>query len=250
MAGWKSTLIGGGIGWTLGGPIGALIGMYVGNMFTQSNNSNKTHRNFSNNNNSNFGQSTKPGDFAVSLLVLFAAVTKADKKVLSDEIQYIKQYLVEKFGVANAQEMMYLYKDILNKDFDLYQVCNQINRYLDHYSKLEMLHILFGIANADRVIHKLEIEVISKIANYLGISVSEYNSIKAVFVKQDYQHYKILDINENASDDEIKKTYKNLAVKFHPDKVAHLGSDLQKVAEEKFKIINNAYQSIRQQRGF
>lgn len=251
MAKWTKTLLGGGIGWVLGGPIGGIIGAVIANMMNDDN-SRHYQRQYSGTHNQYRQQSnqTTPGDFAVAMLVLFAYVTKADKKIISAEIQYVKKYLIQKFGTQNAQEMMYLYKDILNKDYDLHQVCQQINNNLDYYSKLEMLHILFSIANADRHIHELELQVISQISNYLGISASEYNSIKAIFIKNENQHYKILGVNENASNDEIKKAFRELAVKYHPDKVVNLGEEFQKVAEEKFKAINNAYQEIRQQRGF
>ena len=39
-----------------------------------------------------------------------------------------------------------------------------------------------------------------------------------------------------------------MANKYHPDKVSHLGYDLQKLAEEKFKAVNNAYQTIKKER--
>ena len=252
MAKWTGTLIGGGIGWAFAGPIGGIIGAVIGNMmksdnvYHQQNQNTYSRNNYQQSNN----QRTKPGDFAVSMLVLFAYVTKADKKIISSEIQYVKKYIVQKFGANNAQEMMYIYKDILNKEYNIQQVCQQINQNLDYYSKLEMLHILFGVANADNQIHELELQAIQLISNYLGISATEYNSIKAIFFKQEDQSYKILDINKNATNGEIKKAYRDLAVKYHPDKVASLGVEFQEVAEEKFKSINNAYQTIRQERGF
>lgn len=252
MAKWTGTLIGGGIGWVLAGPIGGIIGAVIGNMMNAEH-TNQHHSQYTNSNNTyqyNQRQKSTPGDFAVSMLVLFAYVTKADKKIISAEIQYVKKYLIQKFGTNNAQEMMYIYKDVLEKEYNLQQVCQQINNNLDYYSKLEMLHILFGVANADRHIHELELQAISLIANYLGISASEYNSIKAIFVKNENQSYKILNVPETATTEEIKKAYRELAVKYHPDKVASLGVEFQKVAEEKFKAVNNAYQNIRQERNF
>ncbi|MBN2279661.1 MAG: TerB family tellurite resistance protein [Candidatus Marinimicrobia bacterium] len=254
MPKWTGTLIGGGIGWVLAGPIGALIGAAIGNMFNtdQAGTYRQTYSNqyYQGGYQKETRHQTKPGDFAVALLVLFAYVTKADKQILSAEIQYVKKYLIQKFGMGNAQEMMYLYKDILDKEYNIQHICQQVNFHLDHYSKLEMLHILFGIANADKRITEPELQAISLISGYLGISAAEYKSIQAIFVKQDNQAYGILGINRNATDEEIKKAYRDLAVKHHPDKVASLGEEFQKVAEEKFKAVNNAYQTIRQERGF
>ena len=254
MPKWTGTLIGGGIGWVLAGPIGALIGASLGNMFNtdQARSYQKTYtsQNYQNGYQQAQRPQTKPGDFAVSMLVLFAYVTKADNKIMSAEIQYVKKYLIQKFGAKNAQEMMFLYKDILNKDYNIQQMCQQINYHLDYYSKLEMLHILFGVANADKQILDSELQAISMISGYLGISESEYKQILAIFVKKDNQSYSILGVSKNATKEEIKKAYRELAIKYHPDKVATLGEEFQKMAEEKFKSINNAYQSIRQERGF
>ncbi len=243
MAKWTGTLIGGGIGWVFGGPIGALIGAMIGNM-VNADKPNQYRQTYSQN------QQTKPGDFAVAMLVLFAYVTKADKRIMSAEVQYVKKYLIQKFGPQNAQQMMYVYKDVLDKDYNIHQICQQINRHLDYYSKLEMLHILFGVANADKQIIDAEIDAIRLIADNLGISSSDFKSIKSIFIKQENQNYKILNISKNASNEEIKKAYRQMAVKYHPDKVANLGEEIQEVAEEKFKAVNGAYQAIRQERGF
>ena len=61
--------------------------------------------------------------------------------------------------------------------------------------------------------------------------------------------YKVLEVSPDATDDEVKKAYRKLALKHHPDRVASLGEDVQKAAEEKFKNINDAYERIRKARG-
>jgi DnaJ like chaperone protein len=71
-----------------------------------------------------------------------------------------------------------------------------------------------------------------------------------MFVRDIDNAYKILQITPDANEKEIKRAYRNLAVKYHPDKVAHLGEDIQKAAKEKFQKINAAYEDIKKQRGF
>ena len=62
--------------------------------------------------------------------------------------------------------------------------------------------------------------------------------------------YKILEIDKTATRDEIKKAYRNMAKKYHPDKVIHLGKEHQKGAEEKFRQVQEAYEQLQKERGF
>ena len=57
--------------------------------------------------------------------------------------------------------------------------------------------------------------------------------------------YNVLNVNKNASQEEIKKAYRKLANQYHPDKVAHLGKEFQNLAEERFKEIQEAYQTLK-----
>ena len=77
----------------------------------------------------------------------------------------------------------------------------------------------------------------------------DFKSIKAMFVGNTDKSYIILEIQPNATDSEVKKAYRKMAAKYHPDKVSHLGKDLSQMAENKFKAVNDAYQSIKKERG-
>ncbi|MDD2611838.1 MAG: DnaJ domain-containing protein, partial [Bacteroidales bacterium] len=138
---------------------------------------------------------------------------------------------------------------LLKQDFDLREVCLQIKLYMDQASRLQLLHYLFGLAQSDQQVHQDEIRIIRSIATWLGISSVDYESIQAMFVKNTESAYKILEITPQVADDEIKKAYKKMAVKYHPDKVSHLGEDVQKAANEKFKKVNVAYEQIKKERG-
>jgi DnaJ like chaperone protein len=119
---------------------------------------------------------------------------------------------------------------------------------MDHPSRLELLHVLFGLSASDGEIHPQEVKVINTISGYLNISKKDYESIKAIFIKDMDSAYKILEIESSATDSEIKKAYRKMAVKYHPDKVAHLGKEIQKTAEEKFKAVSDAYREIKKKR--
>ena len=230
----------GGLGWVLGGPIGGILG-YAWASVSDSGSMIGYQKNIKNPN-------TQPGDFIVSLMVLFAKVMKADNKLLRSELNYIKDFLNKELKSSDVQYFMILFKDILKQDYPLKDVCRQIQRSMDHPSRIELIHILFGLAFADKHIDDKEIKVIHTIAGYLNINSKDYESIKAMFIKDNTYAYKILEIDPSCNDDEVKKGYRKMANKYHPDKVSHLGIDLQHIAEEKFKAVNNAYQTIKKER--
>ena len=174
---------------------------------------------------------------------------KADHELKKSELEFVKQFLVQQFNINYAQDRMKLFKEILKQNYPLKDVCMQIKANMDHASRLQMIHVLFGLSQADGHVHPLEVKVIHTIANYLGISGSDFESIQAMFYKDTAAAYKILEITPDVTNDEVKKAYRKMAAKFHPDKVHHLGDEFQKMAEEKFKSVNDAYQQIKKERG-
>jgi DnaJ like chaperone protein len=108
---------------------------------------------------------------------------------------------------------------------------------------------LFGVAQADGKVDISELNAIASISRYMGVSAKDFESIKSMFVAAVDSSYKILEIEKTATDDEVKKAYRKMAVKFHPDKVSHLGEDFQKKAKEKFQKVNEAYEQIKKERG-
>jgi DnaJ like chaperone protein len=120
---------------------------------------------------------------------------------------------------------------------------------MDYSAKLLLIQYLFGIALADGQHDPSEISLIQSISGYIGISRNDYESVKAMFIKDTGSAYKILEVSPDATDDEIKKAYRELAKKYHPDKVSHLGNDVRMAAEEKFTKLNAAYEAVKQERG-
>lgn len=231
----------GGLGWVLGGPIGGIIGFVAGTIYDDIS-SNKvvlaTER-----------PHTTAGDFSVSLLILAGAVMKADGKVLKSELDFVKRFFTLQFGKQQADEQVLFLREVLNQEYSLRDVCFQIHHYMEKPARLQLLHFLFGVSMADGQVHPSELAVISEIANYLGINAADFESLRAMFVKDTGSSYKILEITPDATIEEVKKAYRKMAVKYHPDKVSQLGEDVQKAAKEKFQQLNNAYETIKKERG-
>lgn len=243
--------IGLGLGWTLGGPIGGILGLVFGSMFDGMQGGKYEYQEGQHpyGTGSVGGQRTRPGDFAASLLILSAAVMKADGKVVKSELDFVKKFFQQQFGEKLAVENMLVLRELLKQDINVQQVSQQIRQFMDHPSRLQMLHYLFGISSADGHVHTKEVEEIRRISNFLGIRTPDFESIKAMFYKDIYGAYKILETTPDANEDEIKKAYRKMAIKYHPDKVVHLGEEIQKAAKEKFQEVQAAYEQIKKERG-
>lgn len=239
--------LGGGIGWAAGGPIGALLGFALGSMIDGMQSGvyeYKPHQQ------PNFNTpQTTPNDFVLSLLILAAAVMKSDSRIMRSELEFVKRFLVQQFGVNEAERQLLILRELLKKNYDLNQVGTQIRQYMEYPSRLQLMHFLFGLAIADMHVNVDELNTISRISEILGIRHSDFESIKAMFVKDTTSAYRILEVTPDASDEELKKAYRRMALKFHPDRVAHLGDDMQKAANKKFQELNAAYDQIKKERG-
>ena len=229
--------IGGGLGWAFGGPIGGILGFMFGSMVDGMQSGTPAY------------SGTRTGDFSISLMVLAAAVMKADGKVVKSELDYVKNFLNQQFGEVEGQNKLLMLREILKQEYNVQEVAAQIRQFMEYPSRLQLVHFLFGISLADGSYHAREIDMIEAIASYLGIRQADINSIKAMFVKDVDSAYKILEVSKNASDEEIKKAYHKMAIKYHPDKVAHLGEEVRRAATEKFQKVNGAYEEIKKQRG-
>ena len=231
--------IAGGLGWAFLGPIGGVLGFMLGSAVDTVEIETGHTRG-----------ATRQGDFVMSLIILVAAVMKADGKVLKIELDYVKANLVKSFGVGRASEAITMLRDILKQNIEVEEVCQQIRHNLDYSSRLQLMHFLFGIAQADGQVSDTELITIDKISYYLGIQSGDYSSIKSMFVKSTESSYKILGLTRDASDDDVKKAYRKMALKYHPDKVSYLGDDVQEAAKEKFQKLSDAFEKIKKERGF
>src|SRR5690554_2731832 len=250
IRGWTKW-IGALIGFAIFGFVGGFIGFVVGSLIDNRNNAVWDEQYINDAySRQNVYQKSSTGDFAASLLVLTAAVMKADGRVLKSELAYVKEFYSHQFGVQKTKQHMNVLRDLLKQDIDVRQISHQIRYQMQYHSRLQLLHYLFGIANADQNVSVQEVNTIARIAGFLGINNSDFESIKAMFVKNTGSDFKILGITPDASVDEIKRAYRKMAMKYHPDKVASHGADVKKQAEAKFQELQSAYDNIKRERGF
>lgn len=224
---------------------GAILGYFVGSILEQL---------FSQGQGKPFGsvqfQRMRTDQVQLNLLSLAAIVIKADGKVDERELRFVRNYFIANYGEAYASSIFTKFNTEVKKE---QQNLNELTRLfvqgVRYETRLQILHFLFGIANADSHIAELEVQKIRQIANALQLRVMDFESIKAMFVKAADNAYKILEISPSATDAEVKKAYRNMAKKYHPDKLQTDDAALKKGAQEKFQQVQSAYEAIQKERG-
>ena len=226
-------------------------------------------------------------DLNVALLILIAYIMKADGEVRRSELEYVKRFLLNNYGEEKGKNYLLLLRDMVKPttNIDINSVCSQIKQNTDYTTRYHMVDFLFGIAAADSSFCQAENNLLRNIARNLGINSGDYTSIHARHVgsrwgnsygssydygsrsSSSYSNYRrsngsysnsnsykkdpytVLGLTSTATDEEVKKAYRRLAMKYHPDKVANMGEEIKKNAEAQFREINEAYEQIKTARG-
>ena len=261
-----------GISWMLFGPIGLFIGgtcgMIAALKFIKSANDAIDEEGQTG---YNASQKNQTGSFKLSLLVLTAMVMRADGRITRGELDEFKHFWKSRFGEQQTLEALQLLKQMVAQDSDYLPICRQIGQHMSYSARLELLHFLLRVAAADYLAGS-EVNLIASMAAAMGISRADYLSVLQAFLHhtrneeggQQSEHrnrtdeqrtanlqwaYQLLQIDASASDEEVKKAYRRMAMKYHPDKVASLGESVRRSATEKFKEVGEAYDQIKRARG-
>ena len=260
-----------GLGWGIGGPIGALLGYWIGKAISpdkqvgsgsyQDTDDSSTHR-------GPYRNTGTQQDINVALMVLIAAVMKVDGEVKRSELDYVKRFLLANYGEERGKEMLKVLQRLVQQDIQIDQVCRQIKVNTDYSTRYHMVDFLFGIGAADGQFATSEINMLRLISQYLGISTSDYTSIFERHVgyqdagaygdsqqsntrsgsNYNKDPYRVLGIDSSATDDEVRKAYRKMALKYHPDRTANMSETMQRNAAEQMKEINQAYEEIKRRR--
>lgn len=195
-------------------------------------------------------QSVSPADFELHLLSLCSIVIKADGQVSQRELDYVRQYFLSTYGKEKANAIFRTFNEVVKKrEISAEKICSVLTQRTRYEVRLQLLHFLFGIARSDGSIGNAEVDKIREIAGYLKVGRHDFESIMAMFIKSADNAYKILEIEKSATDEEVKKAYRTMAKKYHPDRVNTQDEAIKKGAEEKFKEVQKAYEEIQAERG-
>ena len=192
-----------------------------------------------------------PRDFELNLLSLASLIIKADGKVNQVELDYVRKYFVANYGKERANATFRTFNEVMkSREIHTSRISLYISQHTRYESRLQIVHFLFGIANSDGHVSDSELRKINEISGFFRVHFKDFESIKAMFFKEADNSYKILEIEKTATASEIKKAYRTMAKKYHPDKLQHLPEHLQKGAEEKFRAVQEAYDTLQKERGF
>ena len=252
--------IGGIVGFMAAGPLGALAGYAIGSMLENNDDDNYSGGGYGSRTteSSTYGQRNS---FLFSMLVMASYIIKADGKVMHSEMEFVRQFLRVNFGEAAVAEgnqiLLNLFEQRKQMDANnpqafkntIYECGMQIRQNMGYEERLQLLNFLAKIAQSDGSICQAEIDALKEVATAMELSAQEVESMLNLGGNTLEQAYKVLEIEPTATDDEVKAAYRKLALKHHPDRVATLGEDVKKAAEEKFQQINNAKEMIYKARG-
>lgn len=223
---------------------GAIIGFVIGSLIEGLGRRTRVYQ-------SSKHQNVTPADFELNLLSLASMVIKADGKVTTQEMQFVQTYFVQAYGKERANATFRTFNEVIkNREVSPQNVAEYLRIRTRYESRLQIIHFLFNIAQADGLVSQLEIEKIREIAGFLAIGYRDFESIKAMFFKNPDSAYKILEIEKTATVAQIKAAYRTMAKKYHPDKLQHMDEAYRKGAEDKFRKVQEAYEQLQKERGF
>lgn len=242
------------------GPLGALAGFAIGSLLDGEN--------------ILFGNTYEKGQaeagrrdegqrnsFLFSMLVMASYIIRADGRIMHSEMEYVRRFLRTNFGegaVAQGEQILLnLFEQRKQMDRQnpmafrntIHECGAQIAANLSYGQRLQLLDFLVNIAKSDGNVCPEEIAALKEVAQSMGLSAQEVESMLNLSGDSLEEAYKVLEINPSATNEEVRAAFRRLALKHHPDRVATLGEDVKKAAEEKFQQINNAKERIYKARG-
>ena len=199
-------------------------------------------------------QSESHNRFVWLLVQILIHTAKIDGQITRDEIQTIHRFF--QYNLRYSQTQMHwvkeLIKEAINSTQSLEQLLQEFKSTFAYEPRLILLELVYQILYTKTVVSEQELEFARYIATYLDISQYDQRTVEAKYrYRQQYgegvrpdtaaRHYATLGLENGADQDAIKKAYRKLSMQYHPDKVRHLGDEFRKIAEEKMKEINAAY---------
>ncbi len=247
--------IGGVLGWMTGGPLGAIAGYFIGTIIEQAFDAGGD---LYGGDTAARGREGERNSFLFSLMVLSSYVIQADGRIMHSEMEYVRQFLRRNFGEAAEQQGEQILRGLFDErkaateaDWrrQMGDVCRQLQRMMPEGQRQQLLAYLMELAKADGSVVEAEMEVLREMASWMGLSAATLDELDHLGENTLEAAYEALGITPQATDAEVRSAYKKMALKYHPDRVATLGEDVRRSAEENFKRVTEARDRIFAARG-
>jgi DnaJ like chaperone protein len=200
--------------------------------------------------------------FVFLLVNILVKIAQIDGKVTRDEINTIHNFF--QYNLHYSQSQFYwvkeLVKEALTSPVSLESLLQEFRQKFTYEPRLILLELVYQVLYSNEHVSDAELQLARNISEYLEISAYDQRSIEAKYragfraaaapqEPSENRYYEILGLEPGASFSEVKTAYRKLSMKYHPDKVGHLGDEFKKVAEEKMKELNGAYDYLKKKYG-
>ncbi len=263
---WWGKILGGFFGYIIAGSVGALVGIFIGNLFDKGLSSHFTSPHWAYNTVNRRLQET----FYESLFSIMGYIAKSDGLISRNEI-IMAQQIMREMHLSRTQRAAceHHYSKGKKQDFDLIATLNRFEHHCGNNHELIRLFIttIYRTAQVDGL-SKAKIQVVNSIFRRLGFAaLHEQNTYREEFANKNYsqnnrsentvsqnlyQAYTILGLDSSATKEEVKRAYRRLISKNHPDKLIAKGLPEAKIKEanHKTQIITKAYEQITRSHGW
>ncbi|MFP3983238.1 MAG: DnaJ domain-containing protein [Desulfurivibrionaceae bacterium] len=200
-------------------------------------------------------QTEERNNFVSLLIHILVRIARFDGQVTRAELQTITNFF--RVNLRYGQEEMYwvqeIIKDAQASDASLDDLLATFRESFGYEPRLILVELVYQVLFSNDYVSDRDLELARNIADYLDISHYDQQTIRAKYlhrqkksINREQEYYEVLGLEPGASFEEIKRAYRKLSLKYHPDKVSNLGDEFKNIAEEKMKEINGAYQYFKE----
>ena len=255
---WFGKIVGGTLGLFVGGPIGAIGGAALGHyMFDRGEGQDAGF---------GWGEQVGAGQrqrvstreqaqaaYFVALFSMLGKLAKADGTVTEAEGRAFKSMLSQMpLNHEQRQFAINIYNEAKRSPYSIEDFAHQFSQITAGRAEIhtQMIDMLYQIAAVDQHLHENEEAAIRSVSRILGLSDSQVDGIKAKYFQDTGSHYEVLGISPSASDEDVRKAYRELAREYHPDTVVSKGlpEEFVNFAKKRFQEIQASYEAIKQER--
>ena len=193
-----------------------------------------------------------PTDLARALCPIFIEVARADGEVTQDEIRVVREFFSAQlqFSPNELEAVRVALKEAIQAPAaDVEELVKNVRAQVKPAERLMTVNALYELALVDGELKRAERDALKRVVNAFNLSEEQLREITSLQLGSGRSHYEALGVAPEATDEEIKTAYRQLASEHHPDRVASLGPLQAEAAADQFRKIKDAYEELKKLRG-